>query len=97
MCVGRLCGRPCRRTHGDSAEVERTSVKSEFGSDCVVDYSQACPHRHVRNGDLCQAPAGASAGRCGLTLPSTYNAKEKAAYAETCLTVWPCVGATQMQ
>ena len=57
----------------------------------VADDFKACPDRFVLKGGFCQAPPDAP-GRCGFTLSSKYNSREKAAYAEACLTPWPCGG-----
>lgn len=82
---------PCRSKNGDAKEVDRISVSGVFNTECVTDYSKACPDRYVLKGGFCQAPSDVP-GRCGFTLSSQYNAREKVAYAEACLTPWPCGG-----
>jgi len=80
---------PCRKTLADSRELGRMRVKGIFNSDCVADYSQACPEHHALKGEECVAKEGFS-GICGLAVSSQYSAAEKAAYADACLTPWPC-------
>jgi len=80
---------PCQKALQDSREMERFRVKGIFNQDCVADYSQPCPRNHVLTDKLCLAREGI-AGLCGLAVSSKYNAREKAAYAEACLTPWPC-------
>merc|ERR1711924_558770 len=82
---------PCRKTLRDVTEVVRLSVQGAFDADCVPDYSQACPDRYSLEGSTCKAPSDFS-GRCGYTVPSKYDAAERAAYADACLAPWPCVG-----
>jgi len=80
---------PCQKALQDSREMERFRVKGIFNQDCVADYSQSCPRNHVLMDKLCLAKEGI-AGLCGLAVSSKYNPRERAAYAEACLTPWPC-------
>jgi len=80
---------PCRKALQDSREMERLRVRGIFNQDCVADYSQPCPRNHALKDKLCLAREGVP-GLCGLSLSSEYDARERAAYAEACLTPWPC-------
>lgn len=83
---------PCRKTQRGVAEIARLSIKGVFNSDCIPDYSVTCPERFIEKDGRCLAPPTFS-GRCGASLDSTkYTQREKAAYAEACLTPWPCSG-----
>lgn len=82
---------PCRKTLQETMGNERASVRGLFDVDCIPDYAQACPDRYVSEGAVCTAPMGSS-GKCGHSLTSKLGAAEKSAYAEACLTPWPCVG-----
>ena len=81
--------RPCRDGLAEALEINRLHVPGIFNGDCVADYSQPCPARFSLEGQFCQAPLAFS-GMCGFSVPVSYNPQERAAYAETCLTPWPC-------
>lgn len=80
---------PCRKTLGEAVAGEKATAVGTYNSDCVPDYSSACPERFTEEGQKCMAPVGFS-GKCGFTLSSRYNSAEKAAYASACSTRWPC-------
>lgn len=82
---------PCHKTGRDTTAIERVKLQGAFNADCAFDYSKTCPDRFVLKGSRCEAPKDFS-GRCGFSMSSKYGATEKAAYADACLTPWPCVG-----
>ena len=81
--------RPCRQKLLSDLESAGPIARGAFKSDCVTDYSGPCPDRHTLKDGLCEAPAD-FLGRCGFTLSSQHSTAEKVAYAEVCLTPWPC-------
>lgn len=80
---------PCRQKLLSDLESAGPIARGAFKSDCVTDYSGPCPDRHTLKDGLCEAPAD-FLGRCGFTLSSQHSTAEKVAYAEVCLTPWPC-------
>lgn len=80
---------PCRKALGDAAATESASAPGVFNNDCVPNYAGACPEHFTQEADRCMAPQGFS-GRCGFSVSSQYTPAEKTAYAEACLTPWPC-------
>jgi len=85
---------PCRKTVEEAAPSEKVGAAGAIHSDCIPDYSNACPERFTEEGHSCIAPVGFS-GRCGFSLSSKYSPEEKAAYAMACATPWRvCVKTT---
>lgn len=80
---------PCRKASA-AAESVQVTVSNSIDADCNQDFGKACPAGFMEEGSSCTAPAG-FAGRCGSSVPSTYDASEKAVYAEACKTPWPCL------
>ena len=87
-----MATRPCRKSLSDTIGEERMRVLSS-DANCIPDYAQACPNRYTLEGSTCVAPPEFS-GPCGVALLSDYNATEKAAYAEACLTPWSVILST---